>query len=191
MTHLSIVADDVRLWVRLRERQGKHRINKYCKCTVVAEGQRDALPWTDVTLSTSCNMCHEWTSGRTSMNKFTGRRKCAFPDPCVMVSLSCSHMYYHISQYWTCLFLATINKCSELRKYAFPDQCLLKWKLLYAHHALKILDSECSWTDIKHFSEQVNSRVQHSFIEITERLFKKAVPIYFVYYFTTNNILWT
>ena len=27
------------------------------------EGQRDALPWTYVTLSTSNNKCHEWTSG--------------------------------------------------------------------------------------------------------------------------------
>ena len=56
--------------------------------TVVAEGQRDALLWTDVTLSTSYNECHVWTSGWTSpMNKCraTGRRKYAFPDPSVIV----------------------------------------------------------------------------------------------------------
>ena len=42
------------------------------------------------------------------------------------------------------------------------------------------------------FSKQVNSSVQQSFVEITERLsvFKKTVPIQFNY-FTTNNILWT
>ena len=28
----------------------------------------------------------------------------------------------------------------------------------------------------------------HSCVEVTERLFKKAVPIYFVNYFITNNI---
>ena len=86
--HLSIVADDVWLWVRLRDIQYKHRGNKYCMCTVVAEGQRDALPWTDVTLSNSYNKCHEWTSGWTSpMNKCTatGHREYVFPDPCVIV----------------------------------------------------------------------------------------------------------
>ena len=41
------------------------------------------------------------------------------------------------------------------------------------------------------FSKQVSSIVQQSFDEITERLFKKAVTIDFVNYFTTNNILWT
>ena len=71
--HLFIVADDVWLWVRLRDRQGKYRGNKYCIGTVVAEGKRDALPWTDVTLSTSYNKCHEWTSGWTSpMDKCVG-----------------------------------------------------------------------------------------------------------------------
>ena len=86
--HLSIVADDVWLWVRLRDRQGKHRGNKYCMGTVVAEGQRDALPWTDVMLSTSYNKYHEWTSCWTSpMNKCeaTSWWKYAFPDPCVVV----------------------------------------------------------------------------------------------------------
>ena len=85
--HLSIVADDIWLRVRLRERQGKHRGNKYCLVTVVAERQRDALLWTDVTLSISCNKCHEWTSGWSSPMKecrATGRRKYAFPDPCVI-----------------------------------------------------------------------------------------------------------
>ena len=28
----------------------------------------------------------------------------------------CCYMYYHLSQYWTVLFLATMNKCTELRK---------------------------------------------------------------------------
>ena len=38
--------------------------------TVVAEGQRDALLWTDVTLNNSYYKCHECTSGWTSpMNK--------------------------------------------------------------------------------------------------------------------------
>ena len=41
------------------------------------------------------------------------------------------------------------------------------------------------------FSKQVSSSVQQSFVEITERLFKKAVPINFVNYFTTTNIHWT
>ena len=86
--HLSIVADDVWLRVRLRDSQGKHRGNKYGMDTVIAEGQRDALLWTSVTLSTSYNKCHEWTLSLTSpMNKCraTGRRKYAIPDPCVIV----------------------------------------------------------------------------------------------------------
>ena len=54
--------------------------------TVAAEMQRDALLWTDVTFSTSYNKCHELTSGWTCpMNKCTGRRKYAFPDPSVIV----------------------------------------------------------------------------------------------------------
>ena len=94
--------------------------------TVGAEGQRDALPWTDITLSTSYNKCQEWTSGWTSsMNKCTGRRQYAFLDPCVMVSFLCCDMYCHLSQYWALLFLATMNKCTELRKYVFLDPCLL------------------------------------------------------------------
>ena len=76
------MADDVWLWVCLRDRQGKHWGNKYCMGTAVAEGQRDALSWTDLTLSTSYNMCHEWTS---PMNKCTGRIKYAFLGPSVMV----------------------------------------------------------------------------------------------------------
>ena len=131
--HLYIVADDVWLWVHLRDRQGKHRGNKYVIVTVVAQGQRDALLWADVTLSTSYNKCHEWTWGWTSpMNKCraTGRRKYAFPDPCaivfffhVVIRTTTSHNISH-------LFLATMNKCTELRKYAFPDPCLLEffWK---------------------------------------------------------------
>ena len=68
--HLSIVADDILLWVRLHDKQGKHRGNKYCMGTVIAKGQRDALLWTGIMLSTSYNKCHEWTSGWTSpMNK--------------------------------------------------------------------------------------------------------------------------
>ena len=43
------------------------------------------------------------------------------------------------------------------------------------------------------FSKQVNNSVQQSFAEITERLFKNAVPKKFVNYFTKNrpNIPWT
>ena len=94
---------------------------KNCMGTVVAVGQRDALPWTDVTLRTSYNKCHIWTSDWMSpINKCTGHRKYAFPDPCVMVFFSCCDMYYHLSQYWSLSFLATTNKCTELRKYAFP-----------------------------------------------------------------------
>ena len=43
----------------------------------------------------------------------------------------CKGVFFHVlictntSQYWTVLFLATMNKCTELRKYAFPDPCLL------------------------------------------------------------------
>ena len=79
--NLSIVADDVWLWVRLNDRQGKHRGKKYCIGTVIAEGQRDALPWTDVTFSTYYYKRLEWTSGWTSpMNKCraTDRRKLRF-----------------------------------------------------------------------------------------------------------------
>ena len=46
--------------------------------------------------------------------------------------------------------------------------------------------AEPTW---KTFSKQVSNSVQQSFVEITERLFKKAVPIHFVNYFTKNNIL--
>ena len=171
--HLYIVADDVWLWVPLRDRQGKHRGNKHCMGRVVAKVQRDALLWTIVMLSTSYNKCHEWTSDWTSPMKkcrATGRRKHAFPDPCailfsvlwyvllrltIFVTLvfshygqmyisqkvcisgpmcnnlfSCCGMYYHLSQYWTLLFSATMNKCIELRKYAFPDTCLLEFFLV-------------------------------------------------------------
>ena len=86
--HLSIMADDVWLWVRLRDRQGKHPGNKYCMGTVIAEGQRDALRRADVTLSTCYNTCHEWTTGwRSPMEKFraTGRIKYVFPDPYAIV----------------------------------------------------------------------------------------------------------
>ena len=41
------------------------------------------------------------------------------------------------------------------------------------------------------FSKQVSDSVQQSLVEITEKLFKMAVPIHFVNYFTTINILWT
>ena len=41
------------------------------------------------------------------------------------------------------------------------------------------------------FSKQVSNSVQQSFVEITDRLFKKAVPINFINYFTANDILWT
>ena len=63
-----------------------------------------------------------------SMNKCrsTGRRKYALPDPCV-IFFSCCDMYYHLSQYWSHLFLATMNKCIELRKCAFIDPCLLNF----------------------------------------------------------------
>ena len=41
------------------------------------------------------------------------------------------------------------------------------------------------------FYKQMSNSMQQSFVEITERLFKKAVSIHFVNYFTTNNTLWT
>ena len=41
------------------------------------------------------------------------------------------------------------------------------------------------------FSKQASNSVQQLFVEITERLFKKAVPIHLMNYFTTNNIIWT
>ena len=96
--------------------------------TFIAERQRDALLWTDITLSTSYNKCHKWTSGWISMHKCraTGCRKYAFTDPRVIVFFfSCCDMYYHLSKYWSLLFLATMNRWIELRKYAFPDPCLL------------------------------------------------------------------
>ena len=40
-------------------------------------------------------------------------------------------MYYNLSQYWTLLFTATMNKCTELRKYAFPDPSLLDFLFLF------------------------------------------------------------
>ena len=66
-----------------------------------------------------------------------------------------------------------------------------KWKLLQAHHALKIIGVNVAEQTWNAFSKQVSSNLQQSVVEITERLFKKAVPIHFVNYFTTNNILWT
>ena len=71
-----------------------------------AIGQRDALPWSDVTLSTSYNKCHEWTSRGTSpINKCTGRRKYAFPDPCLLdFFFPCFGGYYHLSKYLTLIF---------------------------------------------------------------------------------------
>ena len=146
---LSIVAD-IWLWVRLRNRQGqgKHRGNKYCMVTVVAEGQRDALLWTDVTFSISYNKCHERMSSWTSpMNKSraTGSRKYAFPDPSVIVFFfffSCCDMYYHLSQHWA-LVLATMNKCTELRKYALPNPyfMIFFFLFLWVLPPLKILDT--------------------------------------------------
>ena len=126
--HLSIVADDVWLWVLLRDRQGKHRGNKYCVGTVVAEGQRNALPWVDVTLSTSYKQFVMnglpvehllWTSvGLQAQNISVSRPMCN----CLFL---CCDVYYHLSQYWALLFLAIMNKCIKLRKYAFPEPCLL------------------------------------------------------------------
>ena len=100
--HLFRVADDVWLLVYLRDRQGKHQGNKYCMGTVVAEGQRDPLPWTNVTLSSSYNKSNEWTSGWTSpVNKCTGHRKYAFPDPSVIVFFPPILWYVLPSpQYW-------------------------------------------------------------------------------------------
>ena len=101
--HLFIAADYVWLWVRLRDRQGKHRGNKYCMVTVVAEGQKEVLLWTDVTLSTSYNKCHECTSGWTSpVNKCTDRRKYEFPDPCVFLIyyFSCTTSSHNIGQFY-------------------------------------------------------------------------------------------
>ena len=40
------------------------------------------------------------------------------------------------------------------------------------------------------FSKQVGSSMQQAVVEITERLFKRAVLIHFVNYLTANNILW-
>ena len=107
--HLFIMSDDVWLWLRFRDRQGKHRAKKYCMSPVVAKGQRDALPWTDVTLSTSYNKCHKWMSSWTSpMNKCrpTGHRKHAFPDPSVIIFSMLWYVprYYHLSRYCTLFF---------------------------------------------------------------------------------------
>lgn len=50
-----------------------------------AKRQRDALPWVDITSSTSYNKCHEWKSGWTSlMNKCKDLRKNAFTDPSLL-----------------------------------------------------------------------------------------------------------
>ena len=120
--HLFIVADDVWLWVHLRDRQGKHRGNKYCMVTVVAEGYI-------TTLSTSYNKCYEWKSGWTSpMNKCTGCRMYAFPDPSVIFFFKYYDMYYHLSQYWSLLFLAAMINCTEHRKYAFLNPCLIVFR---------------------------------------------------------------
>ena len=40
-------------------------------------------------------------------------------------------MYYRLLQYWSLLFLGTMNKCTELRKYAFPNPCLLDFFLVF------------------------------------------------------------
>ena len=48
--------------------------------------------------------------------------------------------------------------------------------------------ADSSWNT---FSKQMSNSMHQTFVEITERLFKKAVPIHFVNYLTTNNILWS
>ena len=89
--HLSIVADDATFGCESTFMIDKVIIEETNtvwaqSCPRDPSGQRDAFRWTDVTLSTSYNKFHEWTSGWTStMNKYTGRRKYAFPDPWVMV----------------------------------------------------------------------------------------------------------
>ena len=89
--HLSIVADDVWLWVRLRDRQGKHRGNKYCMGRVVASEIRQGK-WVHCRGRTS-----RWAPPQTSV--MNGRQverllwtsvqvtdsTYAFPDPGVMV----------------------------------------------------------------------------------------------------------
>ena len=112
--HLSIVADDVWLWVYLRGRQGREY--KYCKVTIVADGQRDALLWTDVTLNTSYNKCHEWTSGWTSpMNKCraTGHRKYEFPDLCIIVFF---FMLWYVLPPLTMLVTLVFNRYEQVYK---------------------------------------------------------------------------
>ena len=73
----------------------------------------------------------------------------------------------------------------------FADRfSLLGWILLRHTMHLKfsaVYVAEPTWNA---FFKQVNNSVQQSFVEITDRLFKKAMPIHFVNYFTTNNILW-
>ena len=84
--HLSTVARDVWLRVRLRGRQGKHRENKYCMGTVVAEGQRDAFAMDGLHIEHLLyNKYHEWTPSPMNKCRATGRRKYAFPDQCVIV----------------------------------------------------------------------------------------------------------
>ena len=51
--------------------------------------------------------------------------------------------------------------------------------------------TEQTWNAVSKQVKQVNNSMQKWFVEITERLFKKAVPIHFVNYLITNNILWT
>ena len=81
-----------------------------------------------------------------------GLRKYAFPDPCVGPNglFSCCDIYYHLAQYWTCLFLVTMNKCTELRKYAFPDSCLLDFFF--------VLVDTITFQNIRHFFNTLYNR---------------------------------
>ena len=74
--------------------------------TSVMNGRQvEHLLWTSVGLLVVENM-HFWT------------------NVCLLFFFSGCDMYYHLSQYWSLLFLATMKKCTELRKYVFPDPCL-------------------------------------------------------------------
>ena len=67
--------------------------------TVVAEGQRDALPLKDVTFSTSYNNCHEWTSDWVSYEQVNRSQKV-----CVCVpTCNCLFMLWYVLPLFTIL----------------------------------------------------------------------------------------
>ena len=105
--HLSIVADDVWLWVRLHDRQGKHQRNKYCKGKVVAEGQRNALPWTNVKFLWQVS----WMDVRLNIpyEQMYRSLKVSFPDPSVIV-------FFFFFMLWYILIVAHENGCGAWGK---------------------------------------------------------------------------